>query len=157
MQQVTVPGFVHWVNGPGDIEYGGPVWIRRSATGGILLYLYTELTIHLVRSTYREDGPREPGEGIVTDHGHLVLVLSDELMIALTRALDQAGALWENDNFGLEWLTANAQVSMLGPDAGAAPPLDAEIPISWLLTTPPTRNLGLQASFVMVNNFPVSE
>jgi hypothetical protein len=157
MQQVTVHGDVHWVNGPGDIEYGGPVWIRQSATGEILFYLYTELTIHLVRSAYPVDGLRESGEGIVTDQSHLVLVLSDELMIALTLALDQAGALWETGDFGIDRLTADVQVSMLGPDAGAAPPLDTEIPASWLLTTPITRNLGLQASFVMVKNFPVSE
>ena len=150
-------GDVHWVNGPGDIENGGRVWIRLSATGGILFYLYTELTIHLVRSAYPVDGLREPGEGIVTDESHLVLVLSDELMIALTLALDEAGALWETDNFGIDRLTADVQVSMLGPGAGAAPPLDTEIPASWLLTTPITTNLGLQASFLMVKNFPVSE
>ncbi len=143
-------GDVHWVNGPGDIENGGPVWIRLSATGEILLYIYTQLTIHLVRSAYPIDGLREPGEGIVTDQSHLVLVLSDELMIALTLALDQAGALWETDNFGLDRLTADVQVSRLGPDADAAPPLDTEIPASWLLATPITANLGLQASFLMV-------
>jgi hypothetical protein len=157
MQQVTVHGDVHWVNGPGDIENGGPVWIRLSATGEILLYIYTQLTIHLVRSAYPVDGLREPGEGIVTDESHLVLVLSDELMIALTLALEEAGAVWVTDNFGIDRLTADAQVSMLGPGAGAAPTLDTEIPSSWLLTTPPTMNPRLQASFLMVKNFPVSE
>ena len=119
--------------------------------------MYTDLTIHVVKPTFPVDGIREPGEGVVHDESHLVLVLSEELMIALTLALDQAGALWETDNFGIDRLTADVQVSMLGPYAGAAPPLDTEIPASWLLTTPITRNLGLQACFVMVKNFPVSE
>jgi hypothetical protein len=157
MQQVTVHGDVHWVSVPGRFENGGHVWIRRSNTGGILFYLYTDLTIHLVKPTFPIDGIREPGEGVVRDESHQVLVLSEELMIALTLALDEAGALRESDNFGIDRLTADVQVSRLGPDAGAAPPLDTEIPASWLLATPITANLGLQASFLMVKNFPVSE
>jgi len=154
MPPVSAFGDVRWVVSPGEAVVCGRVSLLYSAGGGVMSCSYPDLKVRLVRTTNRLHSARDPGTGVAYDRVQPVLVLTVELVTALTLALDQEGALWVADDLGLvEVFTADVQVRMMGPPSVAAPLAFSLVVASESTPAPLGATHGLRAAVFTVRNF----